>query len=185
MSSGEYHELGFSANRYFLLPAGRIAVPFLGLPLDLFADLFLLMCSVKAFHQMKKYYVAIDDNASALQLTNHTSWLKRHVIAGHFHFSLQLCFFVSYPSLCSWLRFNNESVHYVGLFMDIIEQAAFLTAGEAVQWEMVPGAVVFLCVSSFQIFGRFPYLMRCGVFDLRLHPVIICVSVSVETQDEP
>lgn len=94
MSSGEYHELGFSAN------------------------------SVKAFHQMKKYYGAIDDNASALQLTNHTSWLK---------------------------RFNNESVHYVGLFMDIIEQAAFLTAGEAVQWEMVPGYTQLLYAFLFQL----------------------------------
>jgi hypothetical protein len=37
------------------------------------------------------------------------------------------------------VRFNNESIHYVGLLVDIVDQAAYLTAGESVQWEMVPG----------------------------------------------
>lgn len=61
---------------------------------------------------MRKYYLAIDDHGNASKLTHHTSWLK---------------------------RFNNESIHYVGLLVDIVDQAAYLTAGESVQWEMVPG----------------------------------------------
>ncbi len=65
---------------------------------------------------MRKYYLAIDDHANASKLTHHTSWLK---------------------------RFNNESIHYVGLLVDIVDQAAYLTAGESVQWEMVPGTYLF------------------------------------------
>jgi hypothetical protein len=67
---------------------------------------------------MRKYYLAIDDHGNASKLTHHTSWLK---------------------------RFNNESIHYVGLLVDIVDQAAYLTAGESVQWEMVPGTYLSLC----------------------------------------
>jgi hypothetical protein len=68
---------------------------------------------------MRKYYLAIDDHGNASKLTHHTSWLK---------------------------RFNNESIHYVGLLVDIVDQAAYLTAGESVQWEMVPGTYLSLCL---------------------------------------
>ncbi|ELR23694.1 uncharacterized protein ACA1_073380 [Acanthamoeba castellanii str. Neff] len=99
--------------------------------------------SKKAFKQMRKYYLAIDDHGNASKLTHHTSWLK---------------------------RFNNESIHYVGLLVDIVDQAAYLTAGESVQWEMVPGYAQLVHAFLFQL------KHKMGINEWKTRAATQCVS---------
>lgn len=81
-------------------------------------------------------------------------------------------------------RFNNESIHYIGLLVDVIDQATYLTAGEKTQWEMIPGTCSLVLAKKSQ-FAAYLLLIPFRWLPNRLCAVGACFFIPAEAQNGP